>query len=188
MQPSNAVCPKVWLAFKQGSNLLSFYKVDYVCWQELKYSLGVSRATCARTHTHTHADPRINDKPTRAHLRTMDLTICSFWGNKFVMLFLAAQLTSLNLFQDRSLLYWATVPGHFSWLIAWTTVSVLSKRATAGSRKKSIFCKQREKGGWQGKAHAEVAAKCRLWREKSDKALQKIKKCYREAHGEFHMQ
>lgn len=91
------------------------------------------------------------------------------------MLCFSEQLTSLNLFQDLSL-YWATVPSHFSLLLAETTVSLLSKRATTGSRKKNIFWKEtqkRERGErgetgvrkeWENTWGAKDAAKCR-WSE-----------------------
>lgn len=48
-----------WLS-AGGLNLLSFYKVDYACWQVLKYSQGVSRVQCAQSLSHTHKSKQIN--------------------------------------------------------------------------------------------------------------------------------
>lgn len=160
-EQQQAVCRGVWLALNLGFNLLTSYKVDYACWQMLSCSLSAWRAECARAYAqiNTHRS---------AHLRTMKVIVIrmSFFREEGVSCcVLPVQLTSLNLFQDLSLLYWATVPNHLSLLIAETAVSLPSKRATTGKRQKSIFWKQKERG-----------LKQKLWEWKRRRGCSKVEK------------
>lgn len=141
------VCLGVWLALNPGFNLPTCYKVDYACWQMLSCSLSAWRAERARSyayistdkHTHarafTHNDEGNRDSSVFFLFCEGDVSSCV----------VPTQLTSLNLFQDLSLLYWAPVPNHLSLLIPETAVSLPSKTATTGRRQKSIFWKQKER-------------------------------------------
>lgn len=52
VQQCNAVCLRVGLAFNQDSNLLSFYKVDYACWQVIRHSGCIKGVACSLSLTH----------------------------------------------------------------------------------------------------------------------------------------
>ena len=172
-------------SLNQGLNLLSLYKVDYACWQVLKYSGGVYQGRSAaslstslsHTHTQTHTHTHTHKNEGNYSLLPPLARCCAS----------QIKLTSLNLFQGLSLLYWATVLSHLSLLLPETADSPLSKRATTGSRKKNIFWKQRqrdtkttEKGGMldgaEGRRHERWGGggdvgKCQRSGMKWDRAL-----------------